>query len=201
MSRVLMPHAYIDKIFSSKPEKRRSCLGIILGSKVPYGREALRSLPPRSPPAPFWSCCRCGCCHPRALLARASRSPDDGSSRHSSPAQSASWCLSKPPGPTISSVVLPANNSSNADSSFVGSDMRSPIFSENATYTKCFIPSREAAARGRANSGLRLHGPRHPTHPSHVLAHKLAPRVGSRISSHCRWPCHSLPPRFHPHSK
>src|SRR2546430_16709860 len=44
-------------------------------------------------------------------------------------------------GPTISSVVLPANNSSNADSSFVGSDMRSPIFPENATYTKCLIPS------------------------------------------------------------
>src|SRR5205085_259854 len=55
-------------------------------------------------------------------------------------------CLSKPSGPTISSVVLPANNSSNADSSFVGSAMRSPIFAENATYTKCFIPSRSSAA-------------------------------------------------------
>src|ERR1051325_5597276 len=50
-------------------------------------------------------------------------------------------CFSSPFGPTISSVVLPLSNSSNADSSFVFPSMRSPIFAENAAYTKFRKPS------------------------------------------------------------
>ena len=35
ISRTVMPRAYIATIFSSKPVKRRSCLGMICGSKLP----------------------------------------------------------------------------------------------------------------------------------------------------------------------
>src|SRR3954451_17021460 len=50
-------------------------------------------------------------------------------------------CLSRPLGPTISSVVLPASNSSNAVSSFVLYSMRSPNIADNAAYTKFRRPS------------------------------------------------------------
>ena len=35
ISRTLMPRAYIAMILSSNPVKRRSCLGIKIGSKLP----------------------------------------------------------------------------------------------------------------------------------------------------------------------
>src|SRR5947209_4849366 len=68
-------------------------------------------------------------------------------------------CLSRPFGPTISSVDLPASNSSNAVSSFVLSSMRSPNIAENAAYTKFRKPSAQGcrAARRALSAAQQSH--------------------------------------------
>ncbi len=50
MSRVVMPSAYIDRIFSSKPAKRVWCFSISCGSKLPLrSRGTAISISPASP--------------------------------------------------------------------------------------------------------------------------------------------------------
>src|ERR1051325_8421779 len=76
-------------------------------------------------------------------------------------------CFSSPFGPTISSVVLPLSNSSNADSSFVFPSMRSPIFAENAAYTKfrkpsCFLQLALVHVEGERLTSHRFGRQRHP---------------------------------------